>query len=526
MDTFVFEGKKYIHKRDHWTINNEIVIEALQIKLTKLFEASLTENEKAPEKIVVARYISPIKKLYKKINRSLLWIKSDIDEGYLKVLLGRDGAEYLSYDDGCTKRIAIRTKNAKLDDCKWGSDYSRISNDLDYWFTIHSVSYDNFSRYFDIPRQYLLDIIQGNRCIHAWEAKALYSFMLKYEMVQMGKWSNDEESEYDEDTISTTEDDIGEFIISSEEFQYLFGEKENELKIWRKLASLSQHKAAFQFQVPTQLWVKWEKCSQIPDSWVEHYLHTQLKQLVQDNIENRLGESLLKTGIHPLIDHVSFIWSSAVQKQSPFKYGEVLKLTDITHSKEESLKTLFPIDCEICSFVKKEKLDELLLAIPSLFDVNRLKNAVKSLYGNYIWFIGVINTKGEYKVIKEELNPPGDGIKKFSNTLMESRKNSLLLPQNSSTQESNGYYLPKDFTDDNYLSARLLGLRLGLRSQEVNLELAELGFISGQPGAWTITEKGRNYGHMRTGERDGITFEYIVWAQDVLNILFNHLSNK
>lgn len=43
-------------------------------------------------------------------------------------------------------------------------------------------------------------------------------------------------------------------------------------------------------------------------------------------------------------------------------------------------------------------------------------------------------------------------------------------------------------------SARRLGQMVGLDSKEVNQKLAELGYLEGQPGNWSMTEEGRKHG--------------------------------
>lgn len=56
-------------------------------------------------------------------------------------------------------------------------------------------------------------------------------------------------------------------------------------------------------------------------------------------------------------------------------------------------------------------------------------------------------------------------------------------------------------------SARLLGQSLGLSAQEINLILKEEGFLAGEPGKYSVTEKGAKYAiekdfHRGTGGYD------------------------
>lgn len=56
------------------------------------------------------------------------------------------------------------------------------------------------------------------------------------------------------------------------------------------------------------------------------------------------------------------------------------------------------------------------------------------------------------------------------------------------------------------LSARLLGHRLGLTAMEVNLLLRDGGILDGEPGAYGLTDKGREYAgerYVETGPRSG-----------------------
>ena len=69
-------------------------------------------------------------------------------------------------------------------------------------------------------------------------------------------------------------------------------------------------------------------------------------------------------------------------------------------------------------------------------------------------------------------------------------------------------------------SARLLGRMVGLGSREVNLKLAELGYLEGKPGNWTITEEGKKHGEERFdgngyGGYAARGWSYFMWDEDV-----------
>lgn len=69
-------------------------------------------------------------------------------------------------------------------------------------------------------------------------------------------------------------------------------------------------------------------------------------------------------------------------------------------------------------------------------------------------------------------------------------------------------------------TAKQLGHMVGLDAKEVNLKLRDLGYLSGKPGDWTITEKGKQYGEMNYydngyggyAHRD---WAYPKWDQDI-----------
>ena len=69
-------------------------------------------------------------------------------------------------------------------------------------------------------------------------------------------------------------------------------------------------------------------------------------------------------------------------------------------------------------------------------------------------------------------------------------------------------------------SARRLGQMVGLDSKEVNQKLAELGYLEGQPGNWSMTEEGREHGEERFydngyGGYAARGWSYPVWDEDV-----------
>ena len=69
-------------------------------------------------------------------------------------------------------------------------------------------------------------------------------------------------------------------------------------------------------------------------------------------------------------------------------------------------------------------------------------------------------------------------------------------------------------------SAKRLGAMIGLDAKEVNLKLAEKGYLSGRPGNWLITEEGKKHGDYSYhdngyGGRAGRTWEYPVWDSEI-----------
>ena len=76
------------------------------------------------------------------------------------------------------------------------------------------------------------------------------------------------------------------------------------------------------------------------------------------------------------------------------------------------------------------------------------------------------------------------------------------------------------------MSARILGQRLGLTAQEFNYALKEAGFLSGEPGAYSVTERGaklaaEEYHHRGTGGYDHYNrwWETRTWDDSVVGEL-------
>lgn len=74
------------------------------------------------------------------------------------------------------------------------------------------------------------------------------------------------------------------------------------------------------------------------------------------------------------------------------------------------------------------------------------------------------------------------------------------------------------------LSAKQLGAKLYLNSQEMNVLLKEEGFLDGEPGDYHVTDKGRPYAY-ETGWSNGYGgyaargYNYIVWDESILNVI-------
>jgi hypothetical protein len=73
-------------------------------------------------------------------------------------------------------------------------------------------------------------------------------------------------------------------------------------------------------------------------------------------------------------------------------------------------------------------------------------------------------------------------------------------------------------------SVRILGQEYGLTSEEMNYALKEEGFLGGEPGNYTLTEKGAEYGEERTnsngyGGSAQRTWYTKTWNDSILNKL-------
>ena len=61
-------------------------------------------------------------------------------------------------------------------------------------------------------------------------------------------------------------------------------------------------------------------------------------------------------------------------------------------------------------------------------------------------------------------------------------------------------------------SAKLLGQRLGLSSQETNHMLKEEGFLEGKPGNYNLTEKGKEFGEYSAHDNGYGGYAHRSWA--------------
>ena len=71
-----------------------------------------------------------------------------------------------------------------------------------------------------------------------------------------------------------------------------------------------------------------------------------------------------------------------------------------------------------------------------------------------------------------------------------------------------------------FLSAKRLGNRLGYTAKETNAKLAEVGYLEGEPGNYTITDKGKEKGKMvydgnGYGGFCAKSWGYAVWDESV-----------
>lgn len=76
------------------------------------------------------------------------------------------------------------------------------------------------------------------------------------------------------------------------------------------------------------------------------------------------------------------------------------------------------------------------------------------------------------------------------------------------------------------LSARGIGRRLGLTAQQVNVALKEAGFLSGEPGAYGLTDRGAQFGkeHYHSNGVGGysryqVNYETRSWDESVIEEL-------
>lgn len=64
-------------------------------------------------------------------------------------------------------------------------------------------------------------------------------------------------------------------------------------------------------------------------------------------------------------------------------------------------------------------------------------------------------------------------------------------------------------------SARLLGKRIGLSSQVMNYVLKKVGLLEGQPGSYTLTEKGKDFGEYSAHDNGYGGYAHRSWCYPV-----------
>jgi hypothetical protein len=84
----------------------------------------------------------------------------------------------------------------------------------------------------------------------------------------------------------------------------------------------------------------------------------------------------------------------------------------------------------------------------------------------------------------------------------------------SDTKAVNSSSLP-----EGKLTAGMIGKELGLMAKDVNLKLLDQGFLKGQPGNWSMTNKGLRFGEIYEGIRDGKEYKNIAWDKEIIDIL-------
>lgn len=74
------------------------------------------------------------------------------------------------------------------------------------------------------------------------------------------------------------------------------------------------------------------------------------------------------------------------------------------------------------------------------------------------------------------------------------------------------------------LSARMLGKKYGLTAEEMNVLLKEEGFQKGEPGNYSVTEKGKKFAHYKAddsgyGGYAHKAWEWVEWDESIINEL-------
>lgn len=78
-------------------------------------------------------------------------------------------------------------------------------------------------------------------------------------------------------------------------------------------------------------------------------------------------------------------------------------------------------------------------------------------------------------------------------------------------------------TSGKLLNATEVGKLIGISNREVNASLHKLGFLSGYPGCWSLTEKGKEYG--KYVDYNGVSHHQMIkWYEAVIDLVAEQLD--
>ena len=86
-------------------------------------------------------------------------------------------------------------------------------------------------------------------------------------------------------------------------------------------------------------------------------------------------------------------------------------------------------------------------------------------------------------------------------------------------EENESHFIQSLTSESETITVTEIGQYLGIKSSEVNLLMAKMGLITGEPGHWRLTEKGAPYAKKHAGRMRGRKYMYYTWKNQVIEMI-------